>query len=305
MSAPHTSENFGDLLDPRFQKIFHDQYDELPDMISELYSIENHNGRQNMTFSQVGTVPDFEEFTGQVNYNAQNEGYDTTITYKEFTNGIQVERKLFDDDQYSIMDSRPRGLATAAQRTRQRHAAQLLNNAFSVDNTFSDNSEGVALCSDSHTTTSGASTASGFDNKGTSALSATAVAAARIQMVGYRGDQAERISIMPDEIWIPNALYEEAFEIVSSMGKLDTNNNNRNVHEGQYTIKEWNYLTDDNNWFMCDSSMRKMSTHWIDRVPLEFAMAEDFDTFIAKWRAYMRYAAGYSDWRWIFGAQVA
>lgn len=305
MAAPHTSSNFGDLLDPRFQKIFHEQYQELPDMLSKLYTSEGHNGRADMTWSQIGTIADFEEFSGNVNYNSQNQGYDTRATYKEFTNGIQVERKLFDDDQYNVMDQKPRGLATAAQRTRQKHGAQLLNNAFSVDNTFAVNSEGVALCSDSHTTTSGASTASGFDNKGTSALSATAVAAARIQMVGYRGDQAERISVMPNEIWIPNALYEEAFEITQSMGKLDTPNNNRNVHESQYEIIEWNYLTDANNWFMADSTMRKQQVFWVDRTPLEFAMAEDFDTFIAKWRAYMRYTAAWTDWRWVFGAQVS
>lgn len=303
MSA--TSANFGDLLDPTFQKIFHDQYDELPDMISALYTVEGHNGRDNQKWGQVGTISDFEEFQGNVNYSDQNEGYDTIATFKEFTNGIQVERKLFDDDQYSIMNQKPRALATSAQRTRQRHAAQLLNNAFSVDNTFAVNSEGVALCSDSHTTTSGASTASGFDNKGTSALSATAVAAARIAMVGFRGDQAERISIMPDEIWIPNALYEQAHEIVTSLGKLDVATNNTNVHKDQYKIVEWNYLTDDNNWFMADSGMRKQSTHWVDRISLEFAMAEDFDTMIAKWRAYMRYSSAYSDWRWIFGSQVS
>lgn len=258
-----------------------------------------------MKWSAVGTVPDFEEFTGQVNYNSENQGFDTTALAVEFTNGIQIERKLFDDDQYNIMDQRPRALATAAARTRQKHGAQLLNNAFSVDNTFSTQTEGVALCSDSHLTTSGASTASGFDNKGTTALSATAVAAARIQMVGYRGDQAERISIMPDELWIPNNLYEEGFEIVQSMGKLDVATNNRNVHEGQYKVIEWNYLTDTNNWFMCDSVQRKQSVFWVDRIGLEFAMAEDFDTFIAKWRAYMRYTSAYVDWRWIFGSQVA
>lgn len=305
MATPHTTENFGDLLDPRFQKIFTEQYDQLPDMLNTLYTFENHNGRDDMKWSSVGTVPDFEEFSGNVNYNSQNEGYDTVALTKEYTNGIQIERKLFDDDQYNVMDQRPRALATAAQRTRQKHGAQLLNNAFSVDNTFATNSEGVALCSDSHTTTSGASTASGFDNKGTSALSATAVAAARTQMVGYRGDQAEKISIMPDEIWIPNNLYEEAYEIVNSMGKLDTNNNNRNVHEGQYKIVEWNYLTDNNNWFMADSTMRKQSVFWVDRVGLEFAMAEDFDTFIAKWRSYMRYTSAWTDWRWVFGSQVA
>lgn len=305
MSVPHVSENFGDLLDPRFQKIFTEQFKALPDMLPMLFNFEPSNGRNNMTWSSVGTVPDFEEFTGLVGYNSQNQGFDVTATPVEFTNGIQVERKLFDDDQYNIMNQRPRVLANAASRTRQKHGARPFNNAFSVDTLFYQNSEGVAMCSDSHITTSGASTANGFDNLGTAALTATAVAANRIQMVGFRGDQAERISVVPDEILIPPDLFEEAFEITASSGKVDTANNNRNVHEGRYRVIEWNYLTDANNWFLIDSTLKQESLHWVDRTAIEFAMAEDMDTLVAKWRAYMRYALAHTDWRWIMGNQVA
>ncbi len=204
------------------------------------------------------------------------------------------------------MDQRPRALAASANRTRQSHGARMFNLAFSVDGFgFYTNTEGISLCNDSHTTTSSASTASGFDNVVTTALTATAVAAARIQMVGFRGDQAERISVIPDELWYPPDLYEEAFEIVSSMGKLDTANNNRNVHEGVYRTVEWNYMTDTNNWFLVDSTMKRNMVFWTDRIALEFAMIEDFDTFVAKWRAYMRYAFAYTDWRWILGANVS
>lgn len=307
MAVPHASGAFGDLLDPRFQEIFESakQYNELQSMLSKLYTMVPTNGRNNMMWSQVGTLPDFTEFTGTVTYSSMAQGYDTISTPIEFANGVQVERKLFDDDQYHIMDQKPRALADSAARTREKHGARMLNNAFSVDNYFYNNTEGVALCSNSHTTTSGASTASGFDNLGTAALTATAVAAARIQMRGFRGDQAERISVEPDELWIPPDLYEVAFEIVKSMGKVDTANNNRNVHEGRYTIYEWNYLTDANNWFLCDSSLKKRMVFWVDRIPLEFAMVEDFDKFVAKWRAYMRYSNAHVDWRWIFGAQVS
>jgi len=304
MPVPHISTNFGDLLDPRFQKIFSEQYSELPDMLPSLFNFEPDNGRNNMMWSSVGTVPDFAQFTGTVGYNSQNQGFDVTATHVEFTNGIQVERPLFDDDQYNIMNQRPRALANSAFRTRQKHGARMLNNAFAVDTLFYSNSEGVALCSNSHTTTSSASTASGFDNLGTAALTATAVAAARIQMTGYRGDQAERISVIPDELWYPPNLYEEAYEIIKSSGKVDTANNNRNVHEGQYTSIEWNYMTDTNNWFLVDSMLRKQSVHWVDRMALEFAMAEDLDTMVAKWRAYMRYSMAHTDWRWVMGHQV-
>ncbi len=306
MPNPHVSSAFGDRLDPRFQKIFFEQYNQLPSMLAEIYEFVPTNGRNDMRWSQVGTLPDWSNFSGTVDYQSSSQGYDTVATPLEFASGIQVERKLFDDDQYNIMDQRPRALATSAARTREKHGSRLFNNAFSVDTLFYVNSEGVPLCSNSHTTTSGASTSSGFDNLGTSALSATAVAAARIAARNFRGDQAERIDVSLDEMIIPPDLYEEAFEIVSSLGKVDTAQNNRNVHEGQYTIKEWNYLTDTNNWFLSDSVMRKQSVFWTDRVAMEFAFAEDLDTIIAKWRGYMRYSAGiHSDWRWVFGHQVS
>ncbi len=304
MPTPMTSGSFGDLLDPRFQKIFVDTLKPLPDMLGEVYTMVPSNGRNNMTWSEVGTLTDWEEFTGTVAFGSISQGYDVTMTPVEFTKGMQVDRKLFDDDQFHIMDQKPKSMAESLHRTRQKHGARIFNNAFSVDTLFYSHSEGVALCSNSHTTTSGASTATGFDNLTTASLTATAVFALRLQMVGYRGDQAEKVEIMPDELWFPPDLSEQAFEIVKSSGKVDTANNNRNFHEGRYKTHEWRYLTDTNNWFMCDSSLRKQYLFWQDRVPAEFAMIEDFDTLVAKWRGYTRHGMTYVNWRFVGGSQV-
>lgn len=305
MAVPHRSTAFGDLLDPRFERIFYETYQDLPDMLMRLYSFPPDNGRDSMKWSQVGTLGDWSEFEGSVIYDSQSQGYDVIATHVEFASGIQVERKLFDDDQYNVMDQKPMALARSAFRTRQGHGARIFNYAFSNDTLFYANSEGVPLCSDSHTTESGASTSTGFDNYSTSSLTATAVAAGRIAMVDFRGDRAERITVVPDELWYPPNLYERAYEIIKASGKVDTDLNNPNVHMGQYTGHEWNYLTDVNNWFMVDGSMRREHLHWIDRIPMEFAMAEELDSIVAKWRGYMRYSMAYSDWRWIHGFQVS
>ena len=305
MATPMDSGVFGDLLDPRFQKIFVDTLKPLPDMLGEVYTMVPTNGRNNMTWSEVGTLTDWDEFTGTVAYSSLNQGYDVTMTPVEFTKGVQVNRKLYDDDQYHIMDQKPKSMAESLYRTRQKHGARIFNNANSVDTLFYSHSEGVALCSNSHTTTSGASTAAGFDNLTTASLTATAVFAKRLQMVGYRGDQAERIEVMPDELWYPPDLSEQAYEIIKSAGKVDTANNNRNFNEGRYKTYEWRYLTDTNNWFMCDSAMRKQFLFWQDRIPAEFAMIEDFDSLVAKWRGYCRHGMTYVNWRWIDGAIVS
>lgn len=131
------------------------------------------------------------------------------------------------------------------------------------------------------------------------------MAAARIQMVKFRDDKAGRIDVMPDELLVPIDLYENAYEIVSSRGKLDTAENNPNVHEGAYGVHEWAYLTDTNNWWMMDSRMRQQSLFWLDRVAPEFAFVEDFDSLIAKWRGYGRWGNAWIRWHWILGAQVS
>lgn len=305
MAVPHISTNFSELKDIRFQRIANEEYNKHPDMIPKLFNDLPHNGRDRMTFNAVSTIGDFEQFNGSVQYKDQHMMYDTELVYLEFTNGLQIERKLFDDDQYAIWTTKPKSLGRAAYRTRQQHAARIFNNAFSVDTLFYTQEEGVALCSNSHTTTTGASTSSGFDNLITDSLTATAVATARIQHTQLRGTQAEIISLMPDTLLFPPALYERAFEIVNSSGKLDTADNNANVHEGRYKLIEWNFLTDANNWFMMDSSMMSEMLHWSDRIQLEYGFVEDFETFAAKYRAYMRYAMAWTNWRFILGALVS
>lgn len=308
MPSPAISTQFGDLLDLRFQRIFDEtkEREQLGDMIPTFFDMADDNGRADVRWSSVGSFGDFSQFTGTVDYDERSQGYDTTQTHVEFTSGFQVERKLFDDDQYNIMDQRPGGLAMSATRTRQKHASRVFNNGFSVDTFFYNNTEGLAMCSNSHTTTAaGVDTSAGFDNLVTTALSATAVAAARVQFVGFRDDRGNFMQSKPDQIIIPPDLYDVAFEIVKSRGKPDSAENNANVHESAYSVKEWIYLTDANNWFMADSGMMKRFLHWVDRVNLEFAFAEDLDTMIAKWRAYMRYSYARDDWRFILGAQVS
>lgn len=298
---------FADLLDRRFTKIFDNRFKEETDRIAEFYRMTT--GTQiTERFSSVGTMGEMEEFAGQVSYGEVAQGYDTSITPVQFSKGFQVERLLVDTDQFNIMDQKPKQLAASAARTRQIHAARPFNNAFSVDPLFGSNSEGVAMISNSHTTTSGASVATGFDNLVTTALSAVAVSSARTQMVNFRGDQAERIVVKPDTLLVPEQgnMHETAWEIVNSMGKVDTANNNANFNKGRFTVKPWIFLDDANNWFMYDDAMLKdLCLVWVEGTKPEFAFIEDFDSLVGKWRCYGRWGNHWTEWRGILGAQVS
>ena len=309
MPVPLRSTAFPDVLDPRFAVLFNEEYAQEPDRIGDFYTVVTGGDsptKDTYRMSQMGAFGDVPELTGSVVYDDVNEGYDTTLTHKEYASGLQIERKLFDDAQFGIIDDKPRGLAQAYARTRQKHAASIFNNAFSVDTTWQTGGDAVALCSDSHTTRAGGvSTAIGFDNLLTSSLTAVALQAARIQFRNFRDDRANIASFLPDGLLIPPDLEGDAFEITQSEGKPDTANNNANINRGRYKVSDWMYLNDVNNWFVYDSSLMKRFLKWVQRIDAEFAMVEDLDTIIGKWRLYARHSLGYGDWRWVLGSQVS
>ena len=153
MSSPMTVGQFGDLLDKRVTMLFTDRYKQLKYRIPDFYGMETSSDSFER-WSEVGALPDFSEFNGTVSYQNQNQGYDVTATHKEFVNGFQITRQLYDDDRHGVWERKPKALADSYQRTRQAHGARVFNNAFSVDTFFYSNSEAVALFSNSHTTTS-------------------------------------------------------------------------------------------------------------------------------------------------------
>jgi hypothetical protein len=112
------------------------------------------------------------------------------------------------------------------------------------------------------------------------------------------------MDVMPSEIVIPPELEDQAIKLGMSALEPATNNNAVNPQQGRFRYVTWNYLTDANDWFMCDGARRQRMLLWLNRIPLEFQSEQDFDTFQHAWNAYMRYSYGWRDWAWVFGHSV-
>jgi phage major head subunit gpT-like protein len=294
-----TSENFGYLLDPGLRKIFMDEYALPEGQVDMLFGMEKSNKATEYDLG-IGGVGDLEEFTGTIPYDDFKQQYRVSYTHKEWVKGMKVERKLVDDDLYSVINKRPMILALAAKRTREKHGSQIFNNAFNTS-VFAGG-DGLALCNAAHTRVGTSTTVS---NSGSTALSATAVEATRIAMRAYTDETDNLITARGDTLLVPPALEETAWEIITSTGKLGTADNDPNFNKGKYKIIVWDYLSDSNNWFMIDSRMAKMFLKWFDRIPVEFNKDKDFDTYVSKWSVYTRYSYGFSDWTWLYGHNVA
>jgi phage major head subunit gpT-like protein len=211
-----------------------------------------------------------------------------------------------DDKKWPVLDGRVEQLTKSALRTMDKIAVRPFAYAFSSAFDFMTSEEGVALCSDSHTTKSGTSTTYGFDNAGTSALDKTSLAATRLLMKGFRNDISERIDMNPDILLVPSNLADTAGEIIGTDKDPVSANNTKNMLYGKFKIIEYPRLDDfdTNNWFMIDSAKMKQFLMWVDRVKPESQNTVDFETFIWKFSIYFRIACGFLNWRWIFGHNV-
>ena len=307
MPSPIVSSAFIRLMDARLSKVEENQYTELTSMIGEFYN-EMSTEKQWEEYFSVGSLPDIPEFTGKVSYLSLAPGFHTKIEPKEYSGGVQVERKFLDDKMYGVFDNRAASLVRSAHRTKEKLGVRAFSNAFSTAFDFQESEEGTSLCSSSHLTKSGTSTATGFDNAGTTALSKTSVAATRLLMRGFRNDISERIEMSDDlALIVPDALADTAHEIMGTKSGLDTGDGNINVQYQRHSVIPYMRLDDydTNNWFMVDKAKMKESLLWLNRISDDINHTFDFETYMTKVSLYFRVAYGWKDWRWIYGHAVA
>lgn len=313
MGNPLVSSQFMRLLDDRLRKVYVDSFKELPSMVDQLFGVVKSDKAWE-EFYGIGAVPDIPAFNGLLEYLSVAPQYYTRIEPKEFAGGIQIERKLLDDDRYDVIKSRQNGLVESLHRVKEKYGAQSFGYAFSSALQFATSEEGVALCSTAHTTKSGASTTSGFSNAGTTALSKTAIGATRILMRQFRNETGQRIVIEPDTLIVPDSLYDTACEAIGRSDAGATSDRDPDSANGKINVQfnRWKIIAyprlddyDTNNWFMVDSKQMKNYLIWIDRIAPDIMTEKDFESMMFKQAIYARFGYGFTDWRFIYGQNVS
>lgn len=309
MGSPLDSSQFVRLLDTRLREVSEGQsrYDDLSAMIPKFFrTLPSDSAWEE--FYGVGNVPDIPEFNGKLTYLSIAPGYYFKIEPKEFGAGINAERKLIDDKKYSALDGRAKGLMQACNRTREKWAVRVWDLAFSSAFDFMNSEENLSLCNSSHTTKSGTSTTSGFNNSGTTKFSKLAVATTRLAMRLFRDDISERIEISDNlALIVPDAIADDAYELNKTRSGMDSGEGNVNMAYGRYEVIPYMRLDDNSttNWFMADTSRMKQDLIWIDRISPEPKNTVDYETYMLKQAIYARFGYGWIGWRWLFGHVVS
>ena len=306
MGTPITSSAFPRLFDKRIREVFENTWEDLTkteSRISDVYDVMTSNSNVE-EWASVGAVPDIPEFSGVIQSLPVYPGFYNKIEPKEYAGKLVYERKFLDDKKFPVMMADAEGLFTSAHRVMEKLGVRGFAYAFSSAFDFMTSEEGTSWCSTAHLTKSGVSTTTGFSNSGTSALSASSVAATWLLMRRFKNDIGERINVYPDTLIVPDSLGDKAEEINGTPHGLYSAEGTINVQKGRYKIIRWRLLDDYSTkmWFMADSRMLKRVNKFIKRIPPDSHTYIDLhNTLMTEISIYFRCGAGPLEWRCIYG----
>lgn len=300
-SNTHISSNFGKLLAPGLRKIFFETYAEVPEQFSKIYKV-NKSKKATETDYGLGAFGDWTARTSgldTVAYDTLSPGLERTYTHQAFTKGFMIERELYDDEQYRQIEKFPKAMARAGRAFVEKEAAKTFINGFNTAKAIYDAKPLFAadhpLLDSSGT---GCNLVSGELNDANLKIA--------MQMMRETVDEAGNlITCTPKKLVVPPALEHTAKALINSSQIVGSNNNDVNTVKGALDIVVYDYIGEasggsDTAWFLIDPNLCELNFFW--RIKPEFKWDEDFDTFVAKYRGYMRFSYGVSDWRGIVGS---
>lgn len=301
-------KNFGKLLEPGLRKIFFETYDEIPEQYSKIYNMLTSKKAVEHDWG-MGAFGDWAKRGSQfdvVDYQTLSPGLDRTYIHEAFTQGFMITREMFDDDQYRQMEKMPKAMARSGRAKVEKDAMLPLINGFDSDVKIYDDEP---LFSEDHPLLDAGADAV-CSNLAEGVLNDTNLKDALRIMRETLDEAGNLVQFRATRLIIPPALEDTAIRIIKSDRMSQTNYNDTNKFLKEYGIEivVMDYLGEtaggsDTHWFLQDGSRHELNFFW--RIRPEFKWEEDFDTFIAKYRGYMRYSFGVSDWRGLVGSEGA
>lgn len=297
------------LLDPSFRAVYGDVLENTETTYDKVFNVLNSKRAYEKETAASGLSRLEEKGQGDViSFEDPIPGYDVNYTHKTFGKGSAVTYEMWQDDQYGVMQRRPKDLANAKIRTLEQSGADIFNFGFTAGGggtaTFTSG-DGLALFSTAHTATGdGVAVQS---NTTTADLDEDSLEAAMVTMRATQDNKGQLQMVRPDTLLVPPALEKEARILLNSQGRVGTANNDINPYQGKLNIVVWDYLGaaaggTDTAWFLIDSSAALLQFFMRDDRGVE-GPEYDFKAKTAMWSVICRYSLGFSDWRGIYGSK--
>lgn len=322
VSSEVMQSRFGNLQDPLCSYIESraEVYEQELDLYKEVFSEvdSKHYGEAYSGETELEDLLPVGENGAYPNSDFQ-EGYSKTIRNMTFKGQFSISREAIDDDVLGTLKKKPEKLLKSYYRGKARLMARMIGEALQGNASFTANgfpfstvgADGVCVFSGSH-----APKVSGGNqcNVYSDSFSSSALFAAIQKMQNLKDDNGNTLNINPNAILISNknaSLKQSVLEVVSSLQKPGTANNDNNVLFGNLKVLCSPYLNDylgalSAPWVLLDTSYIEDNDCNIlqNRINLELKSIISHVNDANVWQAYARYGVGFVDFRGMLACGV-
>lgn len=209
---------------------------------------------------ETATVPTYQPIVGNK----------LTTFVKDFAQGVELSKDLFDDNMHGVWSKTVADLAMKARVTQDSNAFKVFRGAFTTTLT----ADGAALIS-THTLLNGST----YSNLVSGALSPSTLNDAIVKLRQQVDQAGVVLGNVPSCLLVPSPLFKKAIEITDSALIADSGNNNINVYRSAYGITVYTspYLDaiaggSDSAWFVLSRN------HSVTRL-----IRQGLQTFLRDW----------------------
>lgn len=298
----HTTGFAPELLYPGLAALWGTSYNQYPKLYPKFMNIKKSSKRfekeQGMTGFALAGVKDEGD---SVQFARLTQGFQKEYNHTTYGLGAIVTREMVEDDQYNIINQIPRLLAEAMVRTEETLATNVLNNGF--DTAFVG-ADGQPLFSTAHPN-SGSSGGTQRNTPLTNAdLTQTSLEAALIDIMDFRDENNQRISIRPKTLVVSRSDYFNATKILETKYKVGAADNDINVVSNLgLELVVTNYLTDQDAWFVITDAANGLT--YYERRAADIERDNDISTQNLAIVTTERFDTGWTDWRGAWGSAGA
>jgi hypothetical protein len=301
-----TALTYAKNYQPIVYEWFLEGVDGVPSLIPELFDVQTTTDINTYSLG-IGGIPvemwDQYRLNSKTGYVEPDRGYPKTFTLVEYPIRLPIKKLYLQTDKTGLIREAVNEVAVSAAQKKETDAASVLNNAFTNSAPYLG-PDGVALCYASHPVGPD-NTGTVRDNTGTEALSYTAMKNARLNMRALTDGQANPYQINGKLVVAPIQLEDLIIEIFTALGKPGGANNDGSAVNRQqgWDYRTWDWLTDDESWWLIDQARAKRFLKWYNFGGYESMVVEETTTDIV-YEFKMTYIYGWRHWSFVYGNAV-
>jgi len=300
MAGPINTGTFLKAMWPGVHEMFQKAADDYPLQYSKIFEqrTSSQSWEDLVEYTAFGLAAVKDQGAAGV-YDAHVQGDVARFLHLTYENGYMVTREELEDNLYPVLSqSRTKELRRSMEKTREYVHANVLNRAAT---TGYNGADGVTLLNATHTYKTGYT----FANRPAVDvdLSEAAIEDMIILLQAITDSRGLPAMLQQRRLIIHRNEQFNAARILHSPYQAGTGNNDINVLKAQGTIPEilvWQYLTSPTMWFIQTDAPAGLIT--MNRRPVELRDDNDFETENAKYKASMRFSAGWANPQCVVGS---